>query len=102
MVQRTVLGTCHHHCADSCRWVATVDDDAVGGPVIVKLRGNPEHRYSQGELCPKVNRLVERVYAPDRVLHPMVRDGAKGSGSFRRVSWADALALVHERVSTVI
>jgi anaerobic selenocysteine-containing dehydrogenase len=102
VAQRTVLGTCHHDCPDSCGWVATVDDDAAGVPVVVKLRGNPAHPYSRGELCPKVSRFVERVYAPDRVLYPMVRDGAKGCGSFRRVSWADALALVRDRVGAVI
>ena len=102
MTTRSVLGTCHHDCPDSCGWVATVDDSAPGGPRLVKLRGNPAHPYSQGELCPKVNRLVERVYAPDRVLRPLVRDGAKGSGSFREATWAEALGIVRERVGAVI
>lgn len=102
MAQRAVLGTCHHDCPDSCGWIATVDDDTPGGPVVVKLRGNPTHPYSRGELCPKVSRFVERVYAPDRVLYPLVRDGAKGLGSFRRASWPEALALVRDRVGAVI
>ena len=101
MTLRSVLGTCHHDCPDSCGWIATVDDSAPE-PRVVKLRGNPAHPYSRGELCPKVNRFVERVYAHDRVLHPLIRDGAKGSGLFRRATWAEALALVHDRVGAVI
>lgn len=74
----------------------------VEGGVAVKLRGAPDHPYSQGELCPKVNRFLDRVYAPDRVLTPLVRTGAKGAGEFRSASWDEALAIVVERVHGVI
>lgn len=86
---RTVLGTCHHDCPDSCGWVVTVEGERA-----VRLRGNPDHPYSRGELCPKVNRLLDRVYSPDRVLTPLERTGAKGEGRFRPVSWDDALARI--------
>ena len=92
-----VLGTCHHDCPDSCGWVATVEDGTA-----VKLRGNPEHPYSRGELCPKVNRFLDRVYSPERVLRPLKRVGRKGSGSFEEVGWDEATALVAERVTGVI
>jgi anaerobic selenocysteine-containing dehydrogenase len=97
MATTTVLGTCHHDCPDSCGWVATVDDG-----VVVKLRGNPEHPYSRGELCPKVNRFVDRLYSADRVLHPLIRTGAKGEGEFRRAGWDEALALIAERTHAAI
>ncbi len=97
MSTRTVLGTCHHDCPDSCGWVVTVEGDRA-----VKLRGNPDHPYSLGELCPKVNRFLDRVYADDRLLHPLVRSGPKGTGEFRTVTWAEATALVAERVGAVI
>jgi anaerobic selenocysteine-containing dehydrogenase len=90
----TVLGTCHHDCPDSCGWEVTVEAGRA-----VRLRGNPEHPYSRGELCPKVNRLLDRVHDPDRILHPLVADGPKGSGRFRRVSWDEALALVAARIA---
>lgn len=84
---RTVRGTCHHDCPDSCGWVVTVEGERA-----VKLRGNPEHPYSRGELCPKVNRFLGRVYSPERILRPLRRSGAKGSGRFTPISWDDALA----------
>ena len=81
----TVDGACHHDCPDSCGWTATVDRSGPE-PVVVKLRGNPDHPFSAGELCPKVNRFVHRVYSPDRLLHPLRRVGGKGSGDFEQVS----------------
>jgi anaerobic selenocysteine-containing dehydrogenase len=101
MTIRTVNGTCHHDCPDSCGWTVTVDDDA-GAPVAIKLRGNPDHPYSAGELCPKVNRFLDRVHSPDRLLHPLRRVGPKGSGDFERISWDDALAEIAERLHAVI
>lgn len=101
MATRTVIGTCHHDCPDSCGWTVTVDDDGPA-PVAVKLRGNPDHPYSAGELCPKVNRFLDRVYSPDRLLHPLRRIGPKGSGEFERISWDDALAEIGRRLHEVI
>jgi anaerobic selenocysteine-containing dehydrogenase len=94
---RKVLGTCHHDCPDSCGWVVTVEDGRA-----VRLRGNPHHPYSRGELCPKVNRFLDRVHSPDRVLHPLVRRGPKGNGDFARASWDEALGLVAEQVGRVV
>jgi anaerobic selenocysteine-containing dehydrogenase len=95
--QHTVNGTCHHDCPDSCGWTVTVE-----GGVAVKMRGNPEHPYSYGELCPKVNRFLDRVYSPDRVLHPLRRSGPKGSGRFEQVSWDDALDEIGTRLTEII
>jgi len=94
---RIVLGTCHHDCPDSCGWEVSVKNG-----VAVKLRGNSEHPFSQGELCPKVNRFLERVYSPERILYPLARTGPKGSGEFRQISWDEALTLVAQRIHSVI
>jgi len=96
MAARTVLGTCHHDCPDTCGWVVTVEDTRA-----VKLRGNPDHPYSRGELCPKVNSFLDRVYHPDRLLHPMIRVGPKGAGEFRQASWDEALAMIANRLQEV-
>ena len=101
MATRTVNGSCHHDCPDTCGWTVTVDDDGPAA-VAVKLRGNPDHPYSAGELCPKVNRFIDRVYDPGRLLYPMRRIGPKGSGAFERISWDDALAEIGTKLRDVI
>ncbi|MCU0261094.1 MAG: molybdopterin oxidoreductase family protein [Ilumatobacteraceae bacterium] len=98
---RTVVGACHHDCPDSCGWIVTVDD-TTPTPTAVKLRGHPDHPFSQGELCPKVNRFLDRVYSPDRILTPLRRVGAKGEGRFEPISWDDALAEIATRLHDVI
>lgn len=66
------------------------------------MRGHAKHPYSRGELCPKVNRFLDRVYDDRRVLYPLVRTGSKGSGSFRRASWDEALAHTSQRLHEII
>ena len=98
MTSATHLGTCHHDCPDSCGWVVTVEGDEA-----VRMRGNPDHPFSKGELCPKVNRYLDRVYSPDRVLHPMKRVSAKHEEPrFEQISWDDALAEIGSRWGAIV
>ena len=46
----------------------------------VKVEGNPDQPVTAGFLCGKVSNYLDRVYAEDRLLHPLVRTGPKGSG----------------------
>lgn len=67
----------------------------------VKIAGNPEHPVTRGFLCAKVARYLDRVYSPDRVLHPLRRVAAKGvSGplAFVQISWDEALDEVAARL----
>jgi anaerobic selenocysteine-containing dehydrogenase len=72
------------------------------GGVAVSLRGNPDHPFSVGELCPKVNRYLDRVYHPDRILTPLIRTGPKGSGEFREATWPEALEFAATELRRVI
>ena len=62
------------------------------------MRGDPDHPFTRGGLCVKVNNYVDKVYSPDRVLYPMRRTGPKGSGRFERISWDDALDEIADAV----
>jgi anaerobic selenocysteine-containing dehydrogenase len=87
---------CPHDCPDTC--VMTVD---VADGRALALGGDPDHRFTQGFLCAKVNRYLERVYSPERLLHPLRRTGHKGEGRFVRISWDEALATIAERLRAV-
>ena len=66
------------------------------------LVGDPTHPFTRGTLCAKVNHYLERVYHPDRVLHPLKRVGAKGEARFERVSWDEALAAIAARWQSIV
>ena len=83
---KVVRTACPHDCPDTCGMLVSVKDG-----VAVKIQGDPSMPFTDGTLCTKVAYYLERTYAPDRVLHPMRRAGAKGRGEFRRISWDAAL-----------
>lgn len=93
MLARSV---CPFDCPDACGLLVEVEGERA-----VRVRGDPEHPYSQGTLCPKMNEYDRTVHSPDRLLHPLVRTGRKGEGSFRRASWEEAIALVAGRFRDV-
>src|SRR4051812_6003603 len=94
--QKIVRGACPHDCPDTCAMLVTVQSGRA-----TRVAGDPDHPVTQGFLCTKVNRYVERTYHRDRLLHPMRRTGPKGSGQFERISWDEALDEIAERLNTV-
>ena len=63
---QSVRGACPHDCPDTCAWQVSVEDGRA-----TQLGGDPNHPFTRGGLCAKVNHYLERVYSPDRILHPM-------------------------------
>jgi anaerobic selenocysteine-containing dehydrogenase len=88
---------CPHDCPDTCVMTVTVEDGRAVG-----IGGDPDHPFTQGFLCVKVNQYLERVYSPDRLLHPMKRAGRKGEGRFERITWDEALDLIAARFRETI
>ena len=94
---RTVKVVCPHDCPDTCVMTVNVVDGRASG-----IGGDPEHRFTRGFLCAKVNQYLDRVYSPDRILHPLRRVGRKGEGRFERISWDQALDEIRDRLKAVI
>jgi anaerobic selenocysteine-containing dehydrogenase len=95
--RRTHKVVCPHDCPDTCVMTVTLDGDRA-----VALGGDTEHRFTRGFLCAKVNPYLDRVYSPDRILHPLKRVGRKGEGKFARISWDEALDTIATRFRGVI
>ncbi|GCF08850.1 molybdopterin-containing oxidoreductase family protein [Dictyobacter arantiisoli] len=94
---RVVYGACPHDCPDNCALETQVDENGRA----VSVRGRSNHPVTRGWLCAKVNRYLERVYHPERLLYPLRRTGPKGSGQFIRISWDEALAEIAERWQSI-
>ena len=87
------FSACPHDCPSTCALeVERFDAHSIG-----RVRGARENDYTAGVVCAKVARYAERIHHPDRLLHPMVRTGPKGSGRFERISWDRALDLCAEK-----
>ena len=97
MAQSIVVGACPHDCPDTCSILTTVEDGKA-----VAVRGNPDHPFTRGRLCVKVNNYEERVYSDQRLLYPLKRVGPKGSGSFSRTSWDEAIGEIAARWKAII
>ena len=68
----------------------------------VQLRGAADHPTTAGELCPKVNRYLDRVYGHDRVTVPLRRTGPKGSATFEEIGWDEAIEHIATRLRSTI
>jgi anaerobic selenocysteine-containing dehydrogenase len=95
--RKVVRAACPHDCPDTCAMLVTVEDGRA-----VAVRGDPDHPFTRGGLCVKVNNYEQRVYSPDRLLYPVKRSGPKGSGQFERISWGSALELIRNRWTKII
>jgi anaerobic selenocysteine-containing dehydrogenase len=92
----TVRGACPHDCPDTCALLTDVQDG-----IAIKVHGNPAHAHTHGTLCAKVAKYTERTYHAERILLPLKRVGAKGSGQFEPVSWDAALHDIAQRLQAI-
>src|SRR5450631_1966699 len=109
-MKEVVHAACPHDCPDACGVLITVEDGRA-----TRIQGDPEHPVTQGFLCAKVAKYLDRVYSPDRVLYPMRRIGLKGpvasatnagegaratqaGQSWQRISWDEALDAISSRL----
>jgi anaerobic selenocysteine-containing dehydrogenase len=88
---------CPLDCPDTCSLTVTVTDGRL--TEVDAGSGNP---ITDGFICQKVKHHPARVYAPERVMTPLIRTGAKGSGEFRGATWDEALDLVVGRLRSTI
>ena len=78
---------CPHDCPSTC----ALEVEVHGGTRIGAVRGAEANSYTAGVICTKVSKYAERIHHPDRLTHPLLRTGPKGSGQFRRIAWDEAL-----------
>jgi len=97
---------CSHDCPDSCAVLVTVNEEGRA----VKVEGDRSQPVTQGFLCGKVAKYLDRVYAPDRILHPLKRKQGAQKGprhrgreheAFERVSWDEALDAIASRLRQI-
>ena len=95
----TLVPTTCFNCEAACGLVAFIDKESGQ---VVKFEGNPEHPASRGRNCAKGPATINQVHDPERILYPMRRVGARGSGEWERITWDEALDDIGTRIATAI
>ena len=90
---------CPYDCPDACGLIVSVDDNKV-----ISVRGDRDHAFTRGTLCPKMAHYEKVIHSPLRLKSPMKRVGKKGIGEdqYTRISWDEALdAIVNNFKETI-
>lgn len=95
MEQEKVRSFCRL-CQGRCGLLVTVKEGRVVG-----VEGDRESPISRGEVCPKGAAWPQILYHPDRLRHPQVRKGDRGSGEWATVSWDEALSTIAHRLQSL-
>jgi anaerobic selenocysteine-containing dehydrogenase len=93
MTQTIKSSVCPHDCPSTCALsIQVLDGNRIGA-----VHGAPDNDYTAGVICAKVAKYAERIHHPNRLTHPLLRTGPKGTGQFRRISWTEALDRIADR-----
>lgn len=84
-------------CVNKCAAYAIVENG-----IVTKLDPNPDFPKSRNMLCPRGNAGIDALYDPDRLKYPMIRDGEKGSGKFKRVTWDEAYQYITDKLTKIL
>ena len=78
---------CNSHCGGNCEMKVHVRDGQM-------IRIEPVIKDGRPSMCLRGQAYRQRVYSPDRLLHPLKRTGPRGSLDFEEISWDEALDTV--------
>ncbi len=91
-MEKKVFVSCPLDCPDQCRFIVRVNDGRVTG-----LTGDKQHPVTQGIICKKGRALMDRLYHPDRIKHPLIR---KKDG-FVRASYDEVFNIIADKLTTI-
>jgi anaerobic selenocysteine-containing dehydrogenase len=85
------------NCEAACGLLAYIDKESGK---VQRFEGNPLHPGSRGKTCAKGPATLNQIDDPERILYPQKRDGPRGSGKWKRVTWDEALDDIGGRIRT--
>ncbi|MBI3291808.1 MAG: molybdopterin-dependent oxidoreductase [Elusimicrobia bacterium] len=72
------------------------------------VSGMPAHPLNQGAMCPKGAAILQELYHPDRLRHPLRRRGARaptgrqGTNQWDRISWDEACEMLRAKLGDLV
>lgn len=82
---------CPRNCYSTCTLNVHVENGKIR-----KIEPHPLNKATAEGPCLKGLSYVERVYSPDRILHPLKRK--PGKNNFEKISWDEALDIITEKL----
>jgi thiosulfate reductase/polysulfide reductase chain A len=70
--------------------------------VVKWIEGNPNDPGMAGRLCAKGSAGLAMLYDYERPQYPMIREGKRGEGKWKNVSWDEALDYIAKKLKTII
>jgi len=84
-------------CAVRCPVKVDVEDG-----VVKWIEGNPTDPGMAGRLCAKGSAAIAMLYDYERPQTPLIREGKRGEGKWRKASWDEALDYITEKLKAVV
>jgi len=69
--------------------------------VVKWIEGNPQDPGMAGRLCAKGSAGVAMLYDYERPQHPLIREGKRGEGKWKEVTWDEALDYTFSRLKEI-
>ena len=87
--------SCNLDCGGDCPLIAHVDNGKI-----TKISNNPHGgKYMSG--CIKGLNMQKALYSPDRLTKPLLRNGPRGLGKYKEITWAHALDYIAEKLTEI-
>jgi anaerobic selenocysteine-containing dehydrogenase len=87
-----VRSACPLNCPDGCAFIVEMTEDGL------RVKGDPLNGLTKGFICSKGQALAKRVFSPDRLRFPMLKQGQK----WERISWETAYTLFTEKIQETL
>ena len=91
----TIVPTTCFNCESACGLLAYIDKDKNA---VRKFEGNPYHPASRGRNCAKGPATINQINDPERILFPLKREGKRGDGKWKQVTWDEVLDDIAGRI----
>ncbi|MCR4841987.1 MAG: molybdopterin-dependent oxidoreductase [Eubacterium sp.] len=96
MGKTEIINAACRGCHGGCMHFLHVEDGKV-----VKVVPDKNAPLNRGRACVKGMSIIEQMYHPDRIIHPMKRVGEKRSGRWEQISWDEAYSTIAEKVTSL-
>ena len=84
--------SCPMDCTDLCQFIVIVENN-----LIIKLEGDPDHPVTKGFVCKKGRALIQRLYHPERIKHPLIKKG----NDFKRASYEEVFDIIAQNLTSI-